>query len=90
MQGGVEVVLRDGELMFDAGEVRSEMRPRLDKTGQVVGYVFVDPPLTGPTPVTVRQSDDGRSEFVVEVPEGGPTTYVFTFVRTGPMATPTS
>ncbi len=88
--GEVEVALRDGRLVFDAGEVRSEMRLRVDEAGQVVGYVFTDSPLAGPTPVTFRQGDDGQSEVVVEVPtESGPTTYVFTFVAPGPGATPT-
>ena len=31
MLGEVEVALRDGKLVFDAGEVRSEMRPRVDE-----------------------------------------------------------
>jgi len=88
--GEVEVALRDGKLMLDAGEIRSEMRPQLDEAGQVVGYVFVDPPLAGPTPVTFRQGADGQPEVVAEVPtESGPTTYVFTFVGPDLAATPT-
>jgi hypothetical protein len=88
--GQVEVALRDGRLVIDAGEVRSEMRPRLDDAGQVVDYVFTDPPLAGPTPVTFRQGDDGRPEVVAEVPdEGGPITYLFTFVGPDLAATPT-
>jgi len=56
----------------------------------VVGYVFIDPPLAGPTPVTFRQDDDGRPEVVAEVPdEGGPTTYVFSFIGPPLAATPT-
>jgi CubicO group peptidase (beta-lactamase class C family) len=89
--GEVEVALRDGKLVFDAGEIRSEMRPQVDEAGQVVGYVFTDPPLAGPTPVTFRQGDDGRSEVVAVVEdEVGPTTYVFTFVEPGLAATPTA
>jgi CubicO group peptidase (beta-lactamase class C family) len=88
--GEVEVALRDGTLIFDAGEIRSEMRPQLDAAGHVVSYVFTDPPLAGATPVTFRQGDDGRPEVVAEVPdEGGPTTYVFTFMEPGLAATPT-
>jgi CubicO group peptidase (beta-lactamase class C family) len=79
MLGEVEVALRDGTLVLDAGEVRSEMRPRLDEVGQVVGYVLMDPPLAGPAQVMFHQSDDGRPEVVAEVPgQDGPTTYVFT------------
>jgi CubicO group peptidase (beta-lactamase class C family) len=88
--GEIEVALRDGKLMLDAGEIRSELRPQLDEAGQVVGYVFVDPPLAGPTPVTFRQGADGQPEVVAEVPtESGPTTYVFTFVGPDFAATPT-
>ena len=84
------MALRDGTLVFDAGEVRSEMRPQLDAAGQVVSYVFTDPPLAGPTPVTFRQGDNGRPEIVAVVEdEGGPTTYVFTFLGPGLAATPT-
>jgi hypothetical protein len=47
----------------------------------VVDYVFTDPPLADPTPVTCRQGDEARPEVVAEVPdEGGPKTCVFTFV----------
>jgi CubicO group peptidase (beta-lactamase class C family) len=88
--GEVEVALRDGTLVFDAGEIRSEMRPRLDATGQVASYVFTDPPLAGPTPVTFRQDAAGRPEIVAVVAdEGGPTTYVFTVKEADRAATPT-
>src|SRR5829696_1139785 len=88
--GEVEVALRDGTLVFDAGETRSAMRPRLDAAGQVVSYVFTDPPLAGPTPVTFRQDAAGRPEIVAVVAdEGGPTTYVFTVVEADRAATPT-
>jgi CubicO group peptidase (beta-lactamase class C family) len=87
--GEVELALRDGALEFDAGEVRSEMRPRVDEAGQVAGYVFTDPPLAGPTPVTLRQSDDGRPEIVVTVPGEAAETYVFTYLGAGLPATPT-
>jgi hypothetical protein len=88
--GEVEVALRGGTLVFDAGEIRSEMRPKVDAAGQVVRYVFTDPPLTGPTPVTFRQDAAGRPEIVAVVEdEGGPTTYVFTVMEPGLAATPT-
>jgi len=87
--GEVELALRGGSLVFDVGEVRSEIRPRVDEVGQVVGYVFVDPPLAGPIPVTLRQSDDGRPEVVVTVGGEAEDTYVFTFLGPGLAATPT-
>src|SRR5215217_7416167 len=62
--GEVEVALRDGRLVFDAGEIRSEMRPRVDEAGQVASYVFTESPLAGPTPITFRLGDDGQPEIV--------------------------
>jgi hypothetical protein len=64
------------------------MRPRVDEAGQVVGYVFADSPLVGPTPVTLRQSDDGRPEVVVTVAGEAEETYVFTFLGTDLPPTP--
>ena len=59
--------------------------------GQGVGYVFTDPPLAGPTPVTFRQGDEGRPEVVAKGPEErGPTTYVSTLVGPDLAATPVS
>ena len=88
--GEVEVALRDGTLVFDAGEIRSEMRPQLDEAGQVVSYVFMDPPLAGPTPVTFRQGDDGRPEVVAEVPtKAAPPPTSSRFVGPDLAATPT-
>jgi CubicO group peptidase (beta-lactamase class C family) len=87
--GEVVLALRDGALMFDVGEIRSEMRPWIDEAGQIAGYVFVDPPLAGPTPVTIRRSEDGRPEVVVIVPGEAEETYVFTFLGPGLAATPT-
>ena len=78
------MTLQDGRLVFDAGEVRSEMRPRLDEAGQVVARL--DGPAVGRAGAGMfDQSDDGRPEVVAEVPgQEGPTTYVFTFVGPNP------
>ena len=86
--GEIELALRGGTLVLDGGEIRSEMRPRVDEAGQVVGYVFADSPLVGPTPVTLRQSDDGRPEVVVTVAGEAEETYVFTFLGTDLPPTP--
>jgi hypothetical protein len=57
----------------------------------VVGYVFTDPPLVGPTLVTFRRGDEGRPEVVAKGPdERGLTTYVFTLVGPDLAATPVS
>jgi CubicO group peptidase (beta-lactamase class C family) len=87
--GEIELALRGGMLVLDGGEIRSEMRPRVDEAGQVVGYVFTDSPLAGPTPVTLRQSDDGRPEVVVTVAGEAEETYVFTFLGADLPPTPT-
>jgi hypothetical protein len=57
--------------------------------GEVVGYVFTDPPLAGTTPVTLRRSEDGQPEVVVTVGGEVEETYVFTYLGAGLPATPT-
>ena len=43
--GNLTVSLRDGKLIFDVGEFRSELRPQLDAGGATTGYICVDAPL---------------------------------------------
>jgi hypothetical protein len=93
--GDVDLVLRDGMLVFDAGEIRSELRPLADANGQIGGYVLVDPPLNGVvSAVTFRQDADHRPEIVATVPGDDPTgeaeTYVFTLLEPLVAATPAS
>jgi CubicO group peptidase (beta-lactamase class C family) len=93
--GEVDLVLRDGLLVFDAGEIRSELRPLADENGQIGGYVFVDPPLNSfVSSVTFRQDADHRPEIVATVPGDDPTgeaeTYVFTRLEPPVAATPAS
>jgi CubicO group peptidase (beta-lactamase class C family) len=87
--GEVELVLWDDTLVFDVGEVRWELRPLVDGAGEVVGYVFTDPPLAGATPVTLRRSEDGQPEVMVTVGGDVEETYVFTYLGEGLPATPT-
>jgi CubicO group peptidase (beta-lactamase class C family) len=87
--GEVELELRDGRLILDAGEVRSELRPQVDDAGQVAGYMLVDPPLAGaPVLVTLRQGADGRPELMAAVEGDGAETYVFTLLEPTAGATP--
>ena len=88
--GEVELALRAGELVLDAGELRSELRPVADAAGQVTGYVFADPPLAG-IPVTLRRGADGQPELAVTVEGETPEAtqdYVFTVLEPA-AATPT-
>jgi CubicO group peptidase (beta-lactamase class C family) len=87
--GEVELKLQNGSLDFDAGEIRSELQPRMDDAGQVVAYVFTDPPLAGaPGAVTLRQSAAGLPEIVATVEGDGAETYVFTPMVLSTVATP--
>ncbi len=92
MLGEVELALRDGRLVFDAGEMRSELRALADEAGQVVAYLFTDPPLAGrPAPVTLQQGADGRPEVAVTVEGDTPEatqTYVLTLLASAAAATP--
>ena len=87
--GEVELALRNGALVFDAGEIHSEIRPLIDESGQVVSYVFIDPPLAGPTPVTLRRGDDGQPGLVVTLAGETAESYVFSFLGSDLPATPT-
>jgi hypothetical protein len=87
--GEIELALRDGTLVFDVGEVRWELRSLVDEAGQVVGYVFTDPPLAGLIPMTLRRSEDDQPEVVVTIAGEAEETYVFTFLGPGLAATPT-
>lgn len=83
--GEVALVMSDGKLVLDAGAYHSELRARVDKTGQVSGYGFIDPGLAGPGMlVTLRRDSGERPEMVLtvegEVPDargGDATSYVF-------------
>jgi CubicO group peptidase (beta-lactamase class C family) len=91
----VDLVLRDGALVFDTGEIRSELRPLADENGQIGGYVFVDSPLNSlVSSINFRQGADGRPEIVATVPGDDPTgeaeTYDFTLLEPPVAATPAS
>jgi CubicO group peptidase (beta-lactamase class C family) len=82
--GEIELALRGGRLIFDAGEVRSELRAMADEAGQIVAYVFTDPPLAGrPTPVILQRGADGTPEIAITVEGENPeatATYVLTLL----------
>jgi hypothetical protein len=91
--GEVDLILRDGTLVFDAGEFGSELQPLADETGQIGNYVFVDSPLNSIViAVIFRQTTDGRPEMVLEVPAEDPAgeaeTYVFRALEPPAAATP--
>ena len=70
--GEFTLVLREGRLIFDAGELRSELRPRVDSAGATTDYRMVDPPMAFPQALTVTVADgpDGRPQAVLMVLAG--------------------
>ena len=88
--GEVELALQDGRLVFDAGEVRSELRGLADEAGQVTAYAFADPPLARvlAAPVILRRGADGRPEVAVAAQGEGAETYVLTPLAPNAAATP--
>ena len=69
--GELALSFEDDALMFDVGENRSRLLPRLDAAGVVVDYVLADPPLATFPPaqmVTLEQGDDGAPRVVLTVP----------------------
>jgi hypothetical protein len=85
--GEVALALRDGELIFDAGEFQAELRPHLDEAGNVDAYVAVDPPITG-WAMGLRPGAGGSPELVIPNPSTGEE-YAFAAVRATP-STPAS
>lgn len=92
--GLVRLALRDGALFFEAGSMRSELRPLLEDDGTVAGYALLDPPLGGFPPqmtLTLEQSTDGQPGIVLTAPiDAGEADLVYTFDFVGTTATPTS
>lgn len=69
--GPIALALRGSSLVLTAGGMRSELRPRLDDGGAIVGYVLVDPPLGGfPVQATLvlEGGDDGRPRVTLVAP----------------------
>jgi CubicO group peptidase (beta-lactamase class C family) len=83
--GEVSLALRDGALILDAGEVRSELLPRLDEQGRVTAYVAIDPPLTR-LPLAFA-SEGGSSSLMIPNPATG-APYVFEPVPGSTPSTP--
>jgi CubicO group peptidase (beta-lactamase class C family) len=90
--GEVTLALRERELVFAAGGFRSELRPRLDADGTVVGYRFVDPPVaryTPPLTVTFPEGAGGRSHVLLTTPgDFGEGELVYLFAPVAAAATP--
>ena len=96
--GEAELRLRDGRLVFDAGEVRSELRPLRTRPDPDPDprYALVGPGAVGSVPVTLRRDAAGNPELVlgtaappalVEAIAGEPPpSYVFTRVEEPPVA----
>ncbi|MCC6314345.1 MAG: hypothetical protein IT337_10070, partial [Thermomicrobiales bacterium] len=91
--GEMTLALRDGALVFDAGSVRSAMRPQLGADGAVIAYLFVDPPLGGfPPELTVSLTRDaaGRPQPVLTAATGpGEAAEVYAYEPVAAGATPT-
>ncbi len=97
--GEVRLTLEDGRLIFDAGEIRSTLRPLRTRPNPDVHYVFSDPGALGSgTQVILRHDAAGRSELVLGTPAiladpalsaDGFSPYVFTR-SDEPVATPAS
>ena len=72
--GEVGVALRGDRLLFDAGEVRWELRP---VAGEEATYVFYDGPAAGLVPMTFQEGEGGRFVMVLRMPDEAATTYAF-------------
>lgn len=91
MAGEIELALRGDRLIFDAGEVHSELLVLVDEAGEIDAYLFADPPFaSNPAPVILQWGDDGLPEVSVTVEGENPeatATYVWRPLG-APAATP--
>lgn len=95
--GGAELRLQNGRLVFDAGEIRSELRPLRLRPDPDIRYAFVSPGAINPFGQLIPRRDaDGGLELVLTSllpalptdPAGEPPPdVIFTHVD-GPSATP--
>lgn len=68
--GDATLALRNGKLVFDIGELRSELLPRLGDDGEVIEYVLTEPPLGNfppELPITLQMGADGRPNVLLNV-----------------------
>jgi CubicO group peptidase (beta-lactamase class C family) len=90
--GEMTLALREGTLVFDIGELRSELRPHVGADGTVTDYLFVDPPLGGFPPemtVSLTQDADGQPQPVLTVLAApGDAEEVYPYEPVGAVATP--
>jgi CubicO group peptidase (beta-lactamase class C family) len=92
--GEVSLSLRGDRLVLDAGELSSEIRPRLTDTAGSTAYLFHDPPLSllsegNTTTVHFEMSATGQPQVLLTIPAnptGPERVYVFTPYRS--VATP--
>lgn len=70
--GDVTLSLKDGKLMFDAGEFATELRKKQDEDGKVT-YVTVDAPVAG-VPIELKKDDAGQPILALDWP---PDSYTF-------------
>ncbi len=80
--GPLALALRDGTLVFTAGAAHSALGPRLDATGAVAGYVFLDPPWATNPPirsVTLAKDANGKPRVLLTIKDddGADLTYPF-------------
>ena len=64
--GAITLTLEDGVLMLDAGEFRTELRPRVDADGDVESYIA----LSGPIPTGALDFTERDGERVIVLGEG--------------------
>lgn len=82
--GPMTLSLQDGKLIFVTEGTRSSLLPRMDDTGEVSGYVFVDPPWASNPPansVALVVGGDQQPEVTITIPgdgDEGLITYVYT------------
>ena len=68
--GEVTLSLQDGELILDAGEVRSGLRPYNDESGAMFAYLLADPPWAGSGTIVFGQDSSPTVMTLTELQSG--------------------
>jgi hypothetical protein len=89
--GEVSLRLDRGQLLFDASDVGSEIRPVRDSGDTPDGFLFIDPPLST-LPVTMGFVEDpsGQNALELSVAGEGAPSYVFRSAAASTNNTPAS
>ena len=80
--GEIELRMRDGDLLIDAGEIRSRLAPLRGLPGQPTRYVALDPPMSlAPAWLTFEEAGSQWRPVLTVIPDPGEEPLIYPFTR---------